>query len=312
MHALPSINHLRSFQVIGRHLNLVHAAAELHLTSSALSYQLGVLEQRLGVKLFVRTGRGLAFTNAGRVLHNEVDECLQRLWAAVQRVSTNDVKAPLVVNSLPTFAMRWLLPRFANVQEYFREIEIRVSIAEVNFERDAIDCAIAYGDGQWPGVGCDFLRDETLVLACAPVALGAIPILSVDDLQEHTLLSAKQRPYDWAIWFKAAGRTPPKHARHLMLASRNMVIQAATEGLGIAVVDPAMIRPELESGRLIQALPCVANGGGSYYLLYPQGDENSLRISAFRTWLLNEIGEHRNHQLSEKPPVSFTHAPAQP
>ncbi|MFL9886732.1 LysR substrate-binding domain-containing protein [Paraburkholderia agricolaris] len=290
MHALPSINHLRSFQVIGHHLNLVRAAEELHLTSSALSYQLGVLEQRLGVKLFVRTGRGLAFTNAGRVLHDEVDECLQRLWAAVQRASTSDIKAPLVVSSLPTFAMRWLLPRFADVQEHFREIEIRVSIAEVNFERDAIDCAIAYGNGHWLGVGCDFLREETLILVCAPTAPGTSPMASVGDLHERTLLSAKQRPDDWAIWFKAAGHTPPTHARHLMLASRNMVIQAATEGLGVAVVDPAMIRPELESGRLIQALPCVANGGGSYYLLYPQGDENWLRISAFRTWLLGEIG----------------------
>jgi LysR family transcriptional regulator, glycine cleavage system transcriptional activator len=292
MLALPSLNHLRSFQVIGRHLNLGHAAAELHLTPSALSYQLGVLEQRLGVKLFVRTGRGLAFTNAGRVLHEEVDECLQRLWTAVQRVSRGDIKAPLVVNSLPTFAMRWLLPRFANVQEHFRDIEIRVSIAEVDFERDAIDCAIAYGDGQWPGFGCDFLRDETLVLVCAPTAPGAASIRSVDDLRNHSLLSAKQRPDDWAIWFKAAGQTPPAHVRHLTLASRNMVIQAATEGLGVAVVDPAMIRPELESGRLVQALPCVASGGGAYYLIYPQGDESSERISAFRTWLLGEIGEH--------------------
>jgi LysR family transcriptional regulator, glycine cleavage system transcriptional activator len=71
-----------------------------------------------------------------------------------------------------------------------------------------------------------------------------------------------------------------------------MVIQAATEGLGVAVVDPPMIGPELESGRLVQALPCVASGGGSCYLIYPQGDESSQRIAAFRTWLLGEIGEH--------------------
>jgi LysR family glycine cleavage system transcriptional activator len=291
-HALPSINHLRSFQVIGHHLNLVHAARELHLSPSALSYQLGVLEERLGTRLFIRTGRGLAFTDAGRMLHGEVDQCLQRLWSAWQRVAANERAAPLVVNSLPTFAMHWLLPRLTAVQEQFANVEIRVSISQVDLEREALDCAIAYGDGHWPGVCCDFLRDETLIVVCSPETLLANgPLDGVADLARFTLLTAKTRPDDWTVWADAAGDTLPPGGRQLLLASRNMVIQAACENLGAAVVDPSMVRAELASGRLVQALPQTARGQGSYYLLYAVGEESLTRIAAFRAWLLDEMAQ---------------------
>lgn len=290
MRALPSINHLRTFQVIGRHLNLAQAAKELYLTPSALSYQLGVLEGQLGAKLFKRTGRGLAFTDAGRLLHGEVDGCLKQLWAAVELVAAKEADAPLVINSLPTFAMHWLLPRFAAVQEQFRNAEIRVSIADVNFERDAVDCAIAYGGGNWPGAEEDFLRDEPLILVCSPSAITADrPLHTVADLARYTLLLAKPRPDDWDCWFKATGQIMPPDSRRLMLASRNMVIQATLEGLGVAVVDPIMIQPELSSGRLVRPLPDVARGQGAYYLIYPAGTDHVPRTAAFRRWLLAEM-----------------------
>ncbi|ALP67614.1 MULTISPECIES: LysR substrate-binding domain-containing protein [Paraburkholderia] len=297
--ALPSINHLRSFQVIGHHLNLVHAARELHLSPSALSYQLGVLEERLGTRLFTRTGRGLAFTEAGRLLHGEVDQCLQRLWSAWQRVAANERPAPLVVNSLPTFAMHWLLPRLTAVQEQFANVEIRVSIAQVDLEREALDCAIAYGDGHWPGVHCDFLREESLIVVCSPDTLSANgPLSSVADLARFTLLSAKTRPDDWTVWADAAQQPLPPGGRQLLLASRNMVIQAACENLGVAVVDPAMVRTELSSGRLVQALPQTAKGQGAYYLVYPAGEESLARVAAFRAWLLAEMARDTAAGLS--------------
>ncbi|RKE38619.1 LysR family glycine cleavage system transcriptional activator [Paraburkholderia sp. BL23I1N1] len=290
MQALPSFNHLRSFQVIGHHLNPVHAARELNLSPSTLSYQLGILEERLGVRLFIRTGRGLAFTDAGRELHGEVDRCLRQLWTAWQRVAVRGASAPLIVNSLPTFAMHWLLPRLAAVQEQFSNVEIRVSISAVDFVRDALDCAIAYGDGDWPGLRCDFLRAEKLITACSPTTRTAkAPLVGVADLAHHTLLSARSRPEDWALWAEAADSPAPAGERQLVLASRIVVIQAACESLRVAVVDPAMVRAELSAGRLVQALPEVARGKGSYYLLYPEGEEAFARVGAFRAWLLAEL-----------------------
>ncbi len=290
MRVLPTINHLRTFQVIGHHLNLAQAAQELFLTPSALSYQLGILEGQIGAKLFKRTGRGLAFTEAGRMMHQEIDGCLNQLWTAVERVSAKQDDPSLILNAPPTFTMRWLLPRFASVQKQFRDAEIRVSTADVNFERDTLDCAIAYGDGHWPGVASDFLRIEPLILVCSPAAITAdCPLRTAADLARYTLLVAKPRPNDWACWFAATGQAMPADSRRLMLATRNMIIQATLEGLGVAVVDPIMIYSELSSGRLIRPFPQVARGEGAYYLIYPPGANDKPRVAAFRRWLLEEM-----------------------
>ncbi len=310
MRVLPTINHLRTFQVIGHHLNLAQAAQELFLTPSALSYQLGVLEGQLGAKLFKRTGRGLAFTDAGRVLHEDIDGCLNQLWTAVERVSAKQDDAPLIINAPPTFAMRWLLPRFASVQKQFRDAEIRVSTADVNFERDALDCAIAYGDGNWPGVAGDFLRVEPLILVCSPAAVTAdCPLRTVADLARYTLLVAKPRPNDWACWFAATGQALPADGRRLMLATRNMIIQATLEGLGVAVVDPIMIHSELSSGRLVRPLPQVARGEGAYHLIYPPGANDKPRVAAFRRWLLEEMHASSDEIDLSQGPVSATDGP---
>ncbi|WP_438393115.1 LysR substrate-binding domain-containing protein [Caballeronia sp. DA-9] len=301
MQALPSFNHLRSFQVIGHHLNLVHAARELHLSASTLSYQLGILEERLDVRLFVRTGRGLAFTDAGRELHGEVDRCLQQLRTAWQRVAMRGESSRLIVNSLPTFAMHWLLPRLAAVQERFANVEIRVSISAVDLARDALDCAIAYGDGNWPDVRCDFLRAESLIAVCSAATFTAKgPLANVPDLAHHTLLSAKTRPDDWALWAEAAHSPVPTGEGQLILASRIMVIQAACESLGVAVVDPAMVRAELSAGRLVQALPQVARGKGAYYLVYPEGEEALAKVEAFRGWLLAELAKEEGPKVEDR------------
>ena len=307
MRVLPSINHLRTFQVVGHHLNLVRAAQELYLTPSALSYQLGVLEGQLGTKLFKRTGRGLAFTDAGRLLHKDVDGCLKQLWTAVERATFKEDDAPFVINAPPTFAMRWLLPRFASVQKQFRQAEIRISTADVNFERDTLDCAIAYGDGKWLGVASDFLRTELLILVCSPTAVTAdCPLRMPADLTRYTMLAAKPRPNDWTCWFAATGQPLPPDSRRLVLATRNMVIQATLEGLGVAVVDPIMIHSELSSDRLIRPLPHIAQGQGAYYLIYPPGASDLPRVAAFRQWLLEEMQASADGPQLLQDPASAT------
>ena len=112
---------------------------------------------------------------------------------------------------------------------------------------------------------------------------------TVADLARYTLLVAKRRPNDWACWFAATGKAVPADSRRLMLATRNMIIQATLEGLGIAVVDPIMVHSELSSGRLIRPLPEVARGEGAYYLIYPPGANDKPRVAAFRRWMLEEM-----------------------
>jgi LysR family glycine cleavage system transcriptional activator len=305
MRTLPPLNHFRSFQLVGKHLNLVRAAAEMNLTSSALSHQLKTLESQLGIKLFTRTGRGLAFTKAGKELHDDVDGCLTQLSKAIERVSLREeTDNVLVVNALPTFATRWLLPRFASFEAHYARVEIRVSTKPVNFEGDDIDCAIYYGRKGGPGLTSEFLRDESLIVVSAPSAITAAkPLQKPADLKHHQLLharsrlDARSRLEGWDAWFQSAGLPELQGHQELVLETRNLLIQAAKSGLGIAVVDPLMVQDELKSGQLIQPLKMVAKSSCAYYLVYPGVSAPSEKVAPFRNWLLGELQREEQGQL---------------
>lgn len=295
MRALPHLNHLRSFQIIGKYLNLARAAHEVHLTASALSHQLNVLENQLGVKLFTRTGRGLSFTKAGKDLHVEVDACLTQLAEAIHSVTQDGKEDVLVVNAPPTFAMRWLLPRFSSFKDYTR-VEIRISTLAIDFERDNVDCAIYYGHEGGPELSSDFLREESLIVACSPSLITErTPLAAPADLAQHQLLHARIRPGAkfrqdaWTAWSQSIVEPGPEDLRGLVLESRNLLIQAAESGLGVAVIDPMMIKSELQSGKLVQALPHVGKSGCSYYLVYPSTPKLPGKVAAFREWLTQEM-----------------------
>ena len=298
MRPLPPLNHFRSFLLVGRHLNLGRAADEMHLTASALSHQLKVLETQLGVKLFIRNGRGLTFTKAGKDLHVEVDACLTRLAGAIDEVTREQGGSTLVVNALPTFAMRWLLPRFAGFEKDYARLDIRVSTGAINFERDGIDCAIYSGREGRSGLTTEFLRDESLIVVCAPSAITpAKPLKRAADLMYHQLLhvrsrlDAKDRLEDWDTWLQAVGMPQRQDHQGLVLENRNFLIQAAKSGLGVAVVDPLMVQDELNSGQLVQPLKAVAKSHSAYYLAYPSTIEPPEKVLAFRDWLIAELRE---------------------
>ncbi|MEO7243125.1 MAG: LysR substrate-binding domain-containing protein [Variovorax sp.] len=288
---LPALNKLRAFQLIGRHLSLARAATELNLTASALSHQLAALEQHLGVKLFLRNGRGLAFTDAGQRLHRQVDQSVDQLERALRDAATgSDARRKLVVSTLQTFGTRWLLPRLHRFGSGPADTEIRISQFMANFERDGVDCAIAYGDGHWPGLEADFLMEENLVLVCSPSILAKDkPFRRAADIARHQLLMAKTRPQDWQLWLNEVGVAFPKRAPVMTLDNRNLVIEAAEGGLGLAVVDPVMVDKELSRGQLVQPWPVPAKGEGGYYLAHPPAARAKTKVMAFRTWLLDEV-----------------------
>ena len=287
----PALNKLRAFQVIGRHLSLTQAAAELNLTASALSHQLASLEQSLGVKLFMRNGRGLGFTDTGRRLHRQVDQAIDQLERACRDAAAGgEPRRKLVVSTLQTFGTRWLLPRLHRFGGGPADTEIRISQFIANFERDGVDCAIAYGDGRWPGLIADFLMEEHLVLVCSPSALRKnAPLRRYADIARHQLLMAKTRPQDWELWLREVDTVFPQLAPVMTLDNRNLVIEAAEGGLGLAVVDPVMVAKELRKEQLVQPWPARAKGEGGYYLAYPPEACANIKVMAFRAWLLEEF-----------------------
>ncbi|MFQ5582658.1 MAG: transcriptional regulator GcvA [Mariprofundaceae bacterium] len=292
--SLPSLNALRAFAVAGRCLSLTTAAEELFVTPSALSHQIRGLEEALGVKLFERTYKGLELTKAGQSILPGIRDGFEQISQALALLQERPEEDVLTVSMLSTFAMRWFIPRLARFQQIHPDIDVRIStsVALVDFKREGIDCAIRSGAGTWPDVIAQRLFAEQFAPVCSPaLATPDTPLAKPEDLQHHTLLHAELRPDDWRIWLHSAGagNLRPKHEQ--VFETRNFAIQAAVDGLGVAIIDPSLVTEEIHSGRLIQPFAQILASESAYYLVYPERVAQSRRITAFRDWLLSEVAE---------------------
>jgi LysR family transcriptional regulator, glycine cleavage system transcriptional activator len=292
--SLPSLNALRAFAAVGRHLNLAAAAAELHVTPSALSHQIRTLEERLGTRLFEREARGLALTEAGRTILPGVLDGFATLAQSLRLLEPAPDDNTLHVSMLSTFAMRWFIPRLVRFQQAHPEIEVRIatSVELVDFEHGDFDCAIRSGGGQWLGLTAERLFAETFTPVCSPqLATPESPLAEPADLAHHTLLHAKLRPDDWHMWLHAAGMPDLAPKGERTFETRNFAIQAAIDGLGVAIVDPSLVTEELHSGRLIQPFARTLASDNAYYLVYPRQLKLPRKLQLFRDWLMTEARE---------------------
>lgn len=289
---LPSLNALRAFSVAGRHLSFTRAAAELHVTQGAVSRLVQQLETDLGVTLFRRGPRGLELTEAGAAYLPPLSDAFERMLAATRLVARGGRPANhLAITMLPTFAMRWFMPRLADFQRLHPDISVDVTSADraIDFAHEPVDVGIQYGGGEWPPeLTAEFLFPEIVTLVASPALLKNRPLKKPEDVKRHTLLTHSTRPEAWREWFVAAGlrnATPPRGPafEHFFMS-----IEAAVNGLGLALVPHFYVTAELRDGRLIEPLPGhrVERRGG-YYLLYLKARDRDPAIRAFRNWLFS-------------------------
>lgn len=288
---LPSLNGLRAFVVAGRHLSFTRAAEELHVTQGAVSRLVQQLETDLGVTLFHRSPRGLALTEAGAAYLPPLSDAFERMTAATKLVARSGRPANhLAITMLPTFAMRWFMPRLADFQRLNPDITVDVTSADrpVDFAHEPVDVGIQYGSGQWPDeLAAEFLFPETVVLVASPALLKGKPIRKPEDVKRHTLLTHSTRPEAWAEWFSIAG-LKGSASRGPAFEHFFMSIEAAVNGLGLALVPDFYVTGEMRDGRLVEPLPAhrVSRPGG-YYLLHLKTRERDPAIRAFRNWLFS-------------------------
>jgi len=293
MAKLPPLNALRAFEAAGRHLSFTHAADELAVTPTAISHQIRLLEDALGVKLFRRLPRRLLLTDQGQMLLADAKEAFQRLAQAVERVAAKGVSGPLTISSSTTFAWSWLVPRLYKFQALHPEIDVRLEASQraVDFHREGVDAAIRYGFGNWPGLHAVLLFEEVLTPLVSREALGAgPPIKEPKDLLRYPLLN--DSPFNveyWRKWFAAAGVTELEHRQGGAFDSSQMAVQAALSGAGIALVMPQFFREEIRSGRLIQPFPLTIRAGRSHFFACPEQNAAQAKVAAFRDWLLEEL-----------------------
>lgn len=278
---------LRVFDAVCRTGAVVKAAAQLHITPSAISHQLRLLETELGQPLLQRSGRAVVPTPTGRQLALRLADLFDRLETAVGDVQAAGRHKRLRVKVIPSFAIRWLLPRLAGFYSRHSDIEIEIASVvrpeELNLEN--ADLVVRHGNGHWPDLSVDLLFADALVPVCHPGM--AASIREVDDLLDRQLLHSMIRPEGWPLWFDSVGRKQMQSRHNLFLANTALCLQAAVDGLGVAMAQRAYVQEELQSGRLSVALPHEALTDSGYYLLCDPQRVGLPSVRAFREWLLS-------------------------
>ena len=284
---IPSFSALRGFEAAARLGSFKKAADELALTPSAVSHQVRALEDQLGVRLLERTERGLVITEVGRIYRESLVQALEILHQATAQVRGHG-NARLMLCALPGLSARWLLPRLAEFHRRHPELEVSVVTArEPDFAASGADMLIRYGFGNWPGLDCDYLLGETLLPVCSPDYLAEAPPLETPaDLARHTLIHYQDIPDEWPRWLASAGVAGLRGRRVLELDSRNMVLQAAADGIGIAMGRRPLVDRDLARGVLLAPFDQPLQTPEGYFLLCRKGEAERGKIGVFRAWLL--------------------------
>jgi LysR family glycine cleavage system transcriptional activator len=283
---LPPLNSLRAFESAARHLSFTRAADELAVTQSAVSHQVTALEEWAGVPLFKRQGRAMVLTEAAVKFLPAVSTALDQIALAGRKLQAVDpTHGWLTVAVMPSFAAKWLVPRLADFHEKNPDMDVWIATfeAQTGALGSDIDVAIRYGRGDWPGLASVRIMSEELFPVCAPRL--AASLKAPADLASATLLHDELRE-DWAMWFAAAGLTGVATARGPGFDDSGLLIQAAIEGLGVALGRSVLVKGDLDAGRLVRPFDVALAAEFAYYLVYPPDLENAPKIETFRTWLL--------------------------
>jgi LysR family transcriptional regulator, glycine cleavage system transcriptional activator len=291
---LPSLNGLRAFEAAARHLSFTNAASELNVTQTAISHQIRRLEEELGIRLFVRQNRALALTPEARDYLPGVRAAFNDLRQATDRVLRRDNDHVLTVSTLASLAAKWLLPRLSAFQEAHPGIDVRIttSTALVDFRTGGVDAAIRYGRGQWPGLRADWLTADELFPVCSPALLtGDKPLRCPQDLANQTLLhSSGGYDDDWRLWLTAAG-LPADISKQpgLTFDMIFMTLQAAIDGIGVAMARTTYVEGDLAKGRLVVPFKIALPADAGFYLVSPEAKADSPKLRAFRQWLVASV-----------------------
>jgi LysR family transcriptional regulator, glycine cleavage system transcriptional activator len=288
---LPPLNALRAFEASGRYSSFTGAAKELLVTQGAVSRHVSALEDWLGVKLFLRTHRGIELTGKGERYLRVLSGALDQIDFATREMRDKADERVLRLKLPPTFAIRWLVPRLTRFHALHPKIDVQITTSHelANFRREDIDVSIH--SHYIPPVGGDHRRllGEVLLPVCSPGLLRHGPPLSRPrDLADHALLSSMHRPMDWSRWLGAAGVADLDSPAGIRFDNAALAYQGAIDELGVAIAIHALVEDDLRSGRLIAPFELQVATQGAYYLASPEEGLKAERVVAFEEWLLGE------------------------
>jgi LysR family glycine cleavage system transcriptional activator len=306
------LNALRAFEAAARLGSFKDAATELAVTHGAISRHVRLLEDWLGPPaLFLRLNRRVVLTPTGAALLAETGPALDRLSTAAERHQARGGKAPpavLRVNALATFSLRWLLPRLGQFRARHPEIEVRLSTSNepVDALSDAYDLIIRGGPDTFYGFTCHAFLTERRLPVCSPALMERLQLNEVADLRAHTLIHTSTLPRVWPDWLAAAGAPDLQPVASLTLDHFYLTLQAALDGLGVAMGPTALVADDLATGRLVAPFPSVTLPTRGYHAYLPDARAGDFAAIAFRQWLeeMEGVEEHGQAIDNRRAPAS--------
>jgi len=292
---LPSIGDLVAFESAARHGSFTKAAMELHLTQSAISRTIRLLEERIGTALFERVRQRVVLTDAGALYVKEVRRILEEVREATQRAVNTGRGSVLNIAVLPTLGTRWLVPRLPDFMRQHPEITINLAtrIQPFDFRAEPFDGALHYGNPDWPGTVASHLMNEVMVPVCSSGFLRAKPLARPGDLLSTTLLHQTTRPSAWTDWFRMGGVDAPNALPGPRYEQFAMLAEAAAAGLGIALLPLVLVEYELAEGRLQLVFEHQLLSPNAYYWVVPEEKSRNAPLRAFTLWLLRQAHDSR-------------------
>lgn len=294
---LPPLNSLKAFECAARHLSFTKAADELFVTQAAISHQIKLLEDFLGIELFKRKNRALELTELGRTYFADISKILHKLSESTDKLLMQKNEKHLTISVPQTFGMQWLVPHLSEFSRQYSDVEVRlqgVDQDEGSLDKE-IDIAIYYGRGHWDNLQVEKLAEENLLILASPKLLEQIPIHSAEDLKKHVLIHIHTRD-NWqnmANYLQLEGM----NIQHGPLFSHTfMALQAAIHGQGIVLANKLLAQQEIDNGHLQIVLPINLKDPKSFYVVNHFDKSNNEQIMAFRTWIIQSIKQSKNNE----------------
>jgi LysR family glycine cleavage system transcriptional activator len=290
---LPPLNSLAAFEAAARLGSFTKAAGELYVTPAAISRHIALLEAWIGRPLFERRSRGVQLTPAGETYRRECTDVFDRIAQATARQVAGGRQRLRRVSALATFAMRWLIPRLASFQSEHPDIEVRLTtssepLASLRGEFDAVirgPSEVARGYA-----ATEFLREHR-VPVCSPSLVTRRALRKPADLAKHTLLHSAALPEVWPEWLRAAGVADLVPRGSLTLEHFYLTLQAAVDGLGVAIGPVALVADDVAEGRLVKPFNGPTLTEWRYVVYVREGrDDDAAR--QFKEWLVRAAARH--------------------
>lgn len=286
---LPSMASLRAIEALDRLKTASAVAKELAQTQSAVSRQLQLLEQQLGRDIIIRRNNRLELTPKAKEFATAIREALGMIQSATLDLQFEDQANTLTLGILPSFGMRWLMPKLGDFSKQHPEITINMltRLVPFNFDTEPIDAALHFGDANWDATSSMRLKSEYVIPVCHPHYFTQRPTIS--ELATADLLQIMSRPTSWADWFKQQGFQQDIKRPATSYDQFSTIHQAVLAGLGVALMPKYLVEEDLARG----VLTCPYDGDGqvnhSYYLVWPKRDRIKPAVRKFRDWLAGQV-----------------------